>query len=165
MNDDATPISLELFDRVQEYATSIVDGDVTSDSPLKQDTSIIVFCQNFFGQFFDNVLNHSITGFHQVAQREAVRLRRSHAGAKNAPTRKVIVEFEKFCELWSNLGAGGYASSRQEFLEFHQLYIPRLLQSILAWATHAELQEIAERSQRAADQYEAAAAHLGTGDV
>jgi len=154
------PIALPLFDRVQEYAAAITSGEVTTDSPLKQDTPIIVFCQNFFAQFFDNVLTHPITGFHQAAQREAVRLRRSLTGRAKAPIRRVIVQFEKFCETWSNIGAGGYASSRQDFLEFHQVYIPRLLGYIAAWATSAKLDAIAERSRRATDDYEEATGYL-----
>jgi hypothetical protein len=160
MTDNAGPIAQELFRRVDEYTASISSGQVTDGSSLNQDTSIYLFYQNFFLQFFENALHQPITGFDEQAESKAARLRLSLTGTDNLPARRVIAQFEKFCEMLSDLVAGQYYPSEDAFLRFHKLYIPRLLRSIGVWAAAAGLPEIARCAKRAFDAYETAVASL-----
>lgn len=160
MNDSASPISLDLFNRVDDYTDSILKGTTTRDSDINSDTAIFIFYYNFFLQFFQNVLHQPITGFDERAQDQAARLRFSLGAPENAPLRQLIVQFENFCELQSESGRGLYLPSDEDFLEFHEQYIPRLLESIGGWAMSAGLPELAERAKRAFDHYNSAVAYL-----
>jgi hypothetical protein len=151
LNSPASPIAPELFDRVDEYTEAIAHGQSDDDG-----AAIFLFSRNFFLQFFDNVLHETITGFNEEAELAATRLRLSLTGADLLPVRRVIVRFEKFCEMSSDPTSGLYYPTDKSFLERNKLYLPRLLRSIAAWATSAGLADIARRSQLAADNYLAA---------
>jgi hypothetical protein len=162
VSGNASPIALELFDRVDDYTAAISSGEITSQGSLNADTAIYIFYQNFFLQFFENALglDPPINGFGEQAVLAATRVRLAMTGPETLPARRVIVQFEKFCEILSSLKAGQYYPSSDAFVRFHKLYIPRLLRSIGAWAASAELPEIAERSRRAFDAYKTAVTDL-----
>jgi len=150
MTDNAEPIRLDLFNRVDDYADSIVRGAVTSDSVI-ENTPIYVFYENFFLQFFDNVMHEHITGFDRAAQDKADGMRLSLEGSAQAPVRRMIEQFEDFCELRAELPGGMYFTSDDDFVHFHEYYIPRLLQTIEEWAASAGLPELAQRAKQAPD--------------
>jgi hypothetical protein len=162
VSGNESPIALELFDRVDDYAKAISSGQVTSGASLRPDTAIYVFYQNFFLQFFENVLlmRQPITGFGADAESAATSLRLSLAGPDNLPARRVLVQFEKFCDILSDLEGGLYFPSEDLFTRFHKLFIPRLLRSIVAWAASAGRTEIAQRALLAFNAYTAAVANL-----
>ena len=161
MSGNESPIALALFDRVDDYTKAISSGQVTSGASLTPDTAIYVFYQNFFLQFFENVLHvPPITGFGADAESAATSLRLSLAGPDNLPARRVLVQFEKFCDILSDLEGGLYFPSQDSFTRFHKLFIPRLLRSIVAWAASAGLMEIAQRALLAFNAYTAAVANL-----
>jgi hypothetical protein len=151
VNSPASPIAPGLFDAVDEYTEAIARGPASDDGAV-----IFFFSQNFFLQFFENVLHEKITGFSEEAKLAATRLRLSLAGADLLPVRRVLVRFEKFCEMSSDPTSGQYYPTDESFLERNKLYLPRLLRTIAAWATSAGLSDIAHRSQLAADHYLAA---------
>jgi hypothetical protein len=162
VNDSASPISPDLFNRVDEYTDSILKGAVTSDSIVREDIPIYIFYQNFFLQFFDNVLHYPITGFDEKAQDRAARKRLSLKGPEQAPVRQLITQFENFCDMRTDLEGGLYFASDDDFIEFHEKLIPRLLTSIQTWATSASLPRLAERAEQALDTYNSAVAYLTT---
>lgn len=160
MSDDESPIRPELFTRVKEYTDSVLKGTVTPDSNLGDNTPIIVFYFNFFLQFFEKVLRDPITGFDEQEQDRADRIRLSLDGPEHAATRQLIVRFEDFCELQPDLKDGLYFTHDHDFWQFHEQYIPRLLESIQGWATSATLPEIADLAKQALDYYKSAVAYL-----
>jgi hypothetical protein len=160
MNDNAEPISLDLFNRVDDYTAAIRAGAVDDGMTLDENTSIYVFYQNFFLQFFDYLGKGPITGFNEDAKEQATRIRLSLTDPGKTPSAAVICQFEYFCDVCSDLAGGLYFASRDDYLTFHREYVPELLESIGTWATFKELNELAQRSARALDAYRTAAAHL-----
>src|SRR6266849_34345 len=49
-----------LFERVNEYADNIADDGVDPDDVLSETSPIIVFCENFFLQLFENLTGRKV---------------------------------------------------------------------------------------------------------
>ena len=158
MNDNQGPISLSLFHRVDEYTKSIRSGAVTDRMTLDEHPAIYLFYQSFFHQFFDYLGKGSVTSFDENAKNQANNIGESLTGLPAAPVRAVIYRFEDFCDINSDLVAGQYFASRDDFLLFHRRYVPELLQCIEAWATSANLPDLADRCHRALGDYQATVA-------
>jgi hypothetical protein len=157
MNEHVSPISLDLFKRIDDYIADIRSGDVHEKMVLDGNTAIYIFYKNFFFQFFDfRFGNDSVTGFDESAKEQATRLRYSLHGVDKGPALALICQFEYFCDLLKDLVGGQYFASRDEFLLFHKQFIPELLQDIGIWATAEGLNELARRDQQALSDYRAA---------
>jgi hypothetical protein len=150
MSEPAHPIHPDLFDRVDSYIAAIAAPASSSDY-LAQNEAIDIFYRSFFFQFFE-VLGHQITGFSREAETEAIALRQSLGRPGDLPARRVIAQFEMFCQLQADLSAGKYPSSAK-FSKFHTANLGNLLLDISVWAASAGLPEIAQRAKRALDTY------------
>ncbi len=150
------PIALELFDRVDEYSDEIreliAEGD-EADPEVASDTSIIIFCENFFAQFFRS-FGVRLTGLDERARMQAARQRLGLSKKTHQAARSLIVQFEKLCDLWPDLQGRGYTISLSHRTEFHLTYLPTLFRRIGAWAEEADFPAIAERVDEAAGYYE-----------
>lgn len=151
-------IALELFDRVEEYAESLQEvfnqEDDEEDLELESSTSIIVFCENFFAQFFRDTLGTRITSLDQAAKMRAAKARLGlPSDSRYRSKRRLIVQFEKLCDMWPDIQGHGYSGSTVARTEFNLVYIPKLLERITAWATCAGQLEVAERAREAAEYY------------
>ena len=134
--EQKAPIAVSLFVRVDEYATSIEDGKVLTDKPLQMSTPIVIFCLNFFDQFFVHVVGTPVGAPSDSAKQKAAALR--IAQPTDAVTvRQLIALFERLCELWDGALGFTYTSTPDEIIEFNQRYIPRLLTAIKNWARSA----------------------------
>ncbi len=162
MNDGAKPPSLYLFNRLDEYIASIRLGAVNERTALDDNTAIYLFCDNFFLQFFDYCFGDVIAGVTENAKERATRFRLSLHGTDKqaAAAAAVISQFEYYCDLRSDLRPGHYLATRNYFLPFHKEYIPELLGSIGTWATAEGLNELAQRSQQALNDYQTAVTRL-----
>ncbi len=149
-----------LFELVQKYAKDIIEGRVKAGDRLKRTTPIIVFCQNFFLQFFENVFDHPITGIDLQSKLEAARLRIGTAGKENESKRLLIAQFESLCDLWPDALGFGYGGSKGAFMEFHKRYLPRLLDRIVTWAATVKEEPLIEAAKAARDAYKDALRHL-----
>lgn len=152
------PIALELFDRVEEYADSLQEvfdqEDDEEDLQLESSTSIIVFCENFFAQFFRSTLGTRITSLDQAAKIRAVKARLGlPKNGRYRSKRRLIVQFEKLCDMWPDIQGHGYSGSNAARTEFNLVYIPKLLERITTWATDADQLEVAERAREATEYY------------
>ncbi len=152
------PIALELFDRVEEYADSLQEvfdqEDDEEDLQLESSTSIIVFCENFFAQFFRSTLGTRITSLDQAAKMRAAKARLGlPRHGRYRSERRLIVQFEKLCDIWPDIQGHGYSGATAARTEFNLVYIPKLLKCITAWATAADELEVAERAREAAEYY------------
>ncbi len=162
--EDVPSIALDLFDRVEEYADELsqrlVSGDEESEPELATDTAIIVFCENFFAQFFRNVLGVRITGLDQRAKMRAAKKRLELPRPARRQARRLVAQFEKLCDLWPDLQGRSYSVSVVHRTEFHLTYLPSLFERIEAWAEEAGEIMIASRSAEAAEYYADAAEGL-----
>ena len=160
MNDSQRTISPDLFKLVGAYTESVRNGAVTDRMTLTADTAIVLFYQAFFHQFFDYLGQGPITGFDDYAKQQAIRIRMSLTGSGAAPAHAVIDRFGEFCDIQHDLLVGPYFKSHEAFLKFHRQYIPDLLRCIGAWATSANLPEVAQRCHDALDAYQDAVSRL-----
>lgn len=161
MNDPASPPTAYLFKLIDDYIKEIRLGAVSENMALTDQTAIYLFYENFFFQFFDYCFGKdSITGFDENAEEQATRFRISLQSTGKQATAAVISDFEDFCALRSDLTAGKYFPTRDDFVRFHQNYIPELLEDIGTWGTAERLNELAQRSQQALHDYRAIATPL-----
>ena len=94
-------IAPELFDIVIEYADDIRAGKVKLKSSLGSASPALVFCENFYAQFFQNKLGKQLKRIGPSSKQEAVALRldAKQEGADVSIIR-LITWFERFCELY-----------------------------------------------------------------
>jgi len=142
------PVSLQLFDLLVDYAKDIEAGKIKSTPTLASTAPAPTFCENFYAQFFQNVIGHEIKTFNSKTKRDAVRLR-LQMKEKKAPaaTIQLITWFEKLCDIYPNVIALGYGGgTTASFLDFHKDYLLLLLDRIAAWAKVANYPEIEQKA-------------------
>ncbi len=73
--NEREPIEPSLFEYIDDY---LRESSVTQARliPLAPDSNLIVFLDNFFAQFFQNVLGHEIKSVTQIGAFEATKLQR-----------------------------------------------------------------------------------------
>jgi len=143
----------ELFDLVIKYAAEIEQGKVRIASPLHRSTAIIAFCQNFFGQFFENQFGLQITKIDQETKAQAVGIRLAQSGKGNGPLRQIIAQFEKLADTWPDVIGSGYGGVPSDIKSFHREYMPRLLDRILTWARTTRDAELIDKATQARAEY------------
>lgn len=151
-----SPISLALFDAIDDFARDVRGGDPKPLAAVTVGVEIIVFCESFFDQLFANVLNCQIQGFNPQSQNSASRLAEELKRDPNssAPLRSLIGLFENFCEVYSQLISGSYAEGEITYRQFHELYVSRLLERAKAWAEKSDLPDLADRIDSALEVYD-----------
>jgi hypothetical protein len=153
-------INPSLLELVTEYAATISAGEVDVTRPLKNTTPIVVFCENFFLQFFQS-FNVSITSIDSTSKQTAVEfeleLKRDGGSSE---TLALITWFEDFCDLYPDVLAMGYGGSRAVFATFHTRNVVRLLDRAEAWARSETLTELEGAVKRAKKAYKAALPRL-----
>ena len=129
-----TPIRIELFDTLIEYAEKVERGELAA---IAATPFAIVFCENFYAQFFQNVVQQEIKGFNLDNKKLAVRARLG-LKRKRAPaaTIELITWFEKLCDIYPNVLALGYGGGggKMSLQDFQRNYLSTLLKRIAAWA-------------------------------
>ena len=129
-----SPIQPSLFDLVSSYADDIAAGAVDASRPLLKTTPIIVFCENFYLQFFES-LGRPIVSVDDTSKRAAVELATELERQEGSRETVSLVQwFEEFCDLYPDVLAMGYGGSRVVFASFHTRYVPRLLDRADAWS-------------------------------
>jgi hypothetical protein len=130
------PVAPELFDVLTQYAKDIEQGNVQPTPSLGATSPALTFCENFYGQFFQNRLSQPIEHFDLGAKKTAVRLR-LEVKDKNGPPViiQLITWFEKLCDIYPNVLALGYGvASKAVFFDFHANYLLTLLERVSSWA-------------------------------
>jgi hypothetical protein len=135
-----------LFDRVTEYSSNIADGDVEPKEALSETSPIIVFCENFFLQFFKNLTGRTVVlSKSETAKELSVRSRRRRKGGElvhSATTRRVFVAFEELCDMWDDVHGLSYGLVTREFVDFHESLLPKLLSAIVEWTSELGDEEL-----------------------
>ena len=163
MSDPAqeSPIALGLFDRVRDYAGQLVKDGLSTKKPLKRDSTIVVFCQTFFQQFFEYRFAYEITAVDRQAKLDTSRLRvAAEANGTSAEAIALVRSFEDLCDAWPDVLGFTYGGLSSEFRRFHTTYIPRLLQRIVAWANAENIPELSDAASRASSEWDKAAKRL-----
>jgi hypothetical protein len=156
-----SPVEPRLFSLIERYAVAIKNGEVDLGSPLRRDSPVVQFCIEFFHQFFEHELDLEIKGFNPQSKESAVRRRLELEQERDtAPTRQLILAFQKLCDSWPDILGFSYGGSRLEFRRFHAVYVPRLLHRIEVWAEAKKYSTIVEAVQSAARVYAPVAKRL-----
>lgn len=143
----SSPIELDLFDFVDNFALSIKAGNPNRERAVTAGDAVIGFCTSFFAQFFANVLACPITGFDPASKRKASRL--AEAGgdtlAVSPGQRLLVTSFESFCDMYQDVVDGSYGAAEITYTTFHDRYLSRLLEHALAWARELPYEALADR--------------------
>jgi hypothetical protein len=150
------PIDPTLFEYISEEVDRLRKDSSAIEETLSSDSPIIFFCENFFLQFFENVIQYSITGVDAENKERAARARRRLPAG---PTRMLIAQFERLCEVYPDVFGSG--PSEHDVRDFHEQYIPRLLNRIVDWAEQAPNQAILSPANNALASYQEVLDMLG----
>ena len=145
------PVAPELFDILIEYAKKMKMGWIKPQRSLAASSAALTFCENFYAQFFQNVLGTEIKHFGPSAKQAAVglRLEAKEKGDKSEII-QLITWYEKLCDDYSTVLALGYGGgTKAAFFDFHENYLLSLLKRAAAWAGVAQLNEIEVKAQQA----------------
>ncbi len=143
-----------LFRRVIAYADAIRANQVDIDKPLANTTPVIVFCENFYLQFFENVLGTEITGINDSSQKLAARLRRKLKRNKDAVhQRRLLALFEALRNLWDEIRGEGYGFREHDFDDFHHEFMPQFLSQIFQWSLTVDDEELVSAVRAAEGAY------------
>jgi len=129
------PVKPRLFDILEKYAKDLERGRI-KPGRLAVTSPALVFCENFYAQFFQNELAHEIKALTQDAKAEAVRLRLS-LKKQRAPraTIQLVTWFEKLCDIYPNVLALAYGGgTKASFVNFHSSYLITLVERAAAWS-------------------------------
>jgi hypothetical protein len=142
------PIAPELFDLLDVYISDIENGKITPTPTLASTSPALTFCENFYAQFFQNVLDNEITGFDRETKQKAIRLRlRLKEHKSPATTIQLVTWFEQLCDIYPNVLALGYGGgTKAAFLSFHEGFLLTLLERVSAWAKVANYPEVEQRA-------------------
>jgi hypothetical protein len=133
--DERQPIEPSLFEYIDDYLkeSSITQARVL---PLAADSNLLVFLDNFFAQFFQNVLGHEIKSVTQVGAFEATKLQRRHKEWP-ADVKRLVKDFKHIGKARRDLLGLAYGGGTSQLTEFHVKTMPELLADIEAWARAA----------------------------
>ena len=139
-------MSPELFDILDGYVDSLQRGAVNEEE-IDDGSPALVFCHNFFAQFFRSVAGVEIQSVDVRGKVVAVRQRRKLKEKGEPPeTIQLVTWFEKLCDIHPDVVRMGYGGPPRESLANFHLYLLRLLQRIAAWARVKHLDEIHARA-------------------
>jgi hypothetical protein len=138
-----TPIvAPELFDRLIEYTSGVERDNETSSEPTD-------FCDNFYGQFFQNRMNHPVTGFGNADKETVVKLRLKVETKEPREIVLLITWFEQYCDIRYDVFSEEYGGGSGDALSAFQDYLDVLLERITSWAKLEMLTDIEGESVRA----------------
>lgn len=149
------PIALSLFDNIDRYAGLLEAGREIGEH-LTNDLPILIFCENFFLQFFKSEFEMDITGFTSAGKSRSARLRlrlKKSDTPLSKSRRQILSMYEKLCDDWRDLHGAGYVDGPEERTDFHIEFVPRLLRRIAKWAAISDHKDLAVRANEAADRY------------
>jgi len=130
--DEREPIEPSLFAYIDDY---LKEASITRAKriPLAADSNLLVFLDNFFAQFFENVLGHEITSVTQIGAFEATKLQKHNKGW-SAEVKRLVKDFKHIGKSRRDLLGLAYGGGTSQLTEFHFKTMPELLTHIEAWA-------------------------------
>jgi len=140
--NEREPIEPSLFAYIDDYLeeSSIAQA---RRIPLAADSNLSVFLDNFFAQFFQNVLGHEIKSVTQSGALEATKLQRRNKKWP-AQVKRLVRDFKRIGKSRRDLLGLAYGGGTSELAEFHFKTMPELLTDIEAWAGAVDNEAIRE---------------------
>jgi hypothetical protein len=142
-------IEPELFDLLDDYVGYLDAGEAIVDDVVPATSSLILFTQSAFSQFFENEVGVAIEGFDDRAKGKAVRARVRGKAKISEEANLISSVFLDFCDEFDDVKSASYAGQGDVLEQFHVQRVSRLVQRICGLAKkngEAELQERAEDS-------------------
>jgi hypothetical protein len=152
---------LGLFDILTEYATTLAQESFERDE--RETAQPLIFCVNFYAQFFANIGGFQITSIDNDARLASVAaLRRVKKKGASTEVVRLFTWFEKLCDIYPDVVRAGYGEDIDDGLweNFHSGYLLTLLTRIVAWAEAAKLPDVEQRAKQALSACEQAVARL-----
>jgi hypothetical protein len=147
----SSPVTLKLFEFVDEFAGDVRAKKITALQTVAGDDKIVIFSEGFFDQYFANVLEQPIRQFSAASKRAAGQLAEElrSEGAATRESRALIALFEDFCDMYGELINGSYGAGNIAYRDFCAGYLSPLLEDVETWAKHAGEAELLARVQAA----------------
>jgi len=139
-----------LFDQIDDYLREY------RTDPKKVDASRLrTFAENFFLQFFLNVLRQKITRIGREAKDLSARLRLKRRDPADVSLRRLLARFERLCDLLPMIAGQLSRPGNEAPAEFRDRYMNRLLAAIASWAEQTDDKALAARADATRDAYAA----------
>jgi hypothetical protein len=153
-------IAPELFNYISEYTSAFKAR--TGKDEMADRALLTNFLENFFLQFFQNVLNTEISGVNSASKQISVKLRSELRKTKtDRLVRTLLAKFERLCDIWPTAQSRSYSSTVRDIGELRELVLPQLLVAIAAWASAVGDADLTASAKRASAEY----AEVMTGSV
>jgi YesN/AraC family two-component response regulator len=140
-------IEPELFDLLDDYVGLLDDGEAIVDDVVPATSSLILFTESAFSQFFDNELGVAIEGFDDRAKKKAVAARAEGKGQLSHQARLIISVFLNFCDEYDDVKSASYGGQGEILEQFHARRVIRLVQRVRGLAKVNGEDELEERAE------------------
>ncbi len=140
-------IEPELFDLLDDYVGLLEAGEAIVDDIVPATSSLILFTESAFSQFFENELGVAIEGFDDRAKKKAVAARVEHKDELSHQARLIISVFLNFCDEYDDVKSASYGGQGEILEQFHTRRVIRLVQRIRGLAKTNEESELEERAE------------------
>jgi len=145
-----SPINLELFDQVIDFASTLQPDD--GPEAMKNAPDLLNFCENLYAQFCQNALHFQITGFDSRNKAIVIAYRlESREPPLSQATIALLTWFAHLCDIEPDVKALRYGDADSPALpEFLDADVPTLLTRVHAWAAERNLPDLEAKADAAA---------------
>jgi hypothetical protein len=140
-------IEPELFDLLDDYVGLLDTGEAIVDDVVPATSSLILFTESAFSQFFENELGVAIEGFDDRAKKKAVAARVERKDALGRQARLIISVFLNFCDEYDDVKSASYGGQGEILEHFHTRRVIRLVQRVRGLAKANGEEELEERAE------------------
>ena len=150
-------IEPDLFDLLDDYVHLLDVGEAIVDDVVPATSSLIVFTESAFAQFFENELDVAIEGFDDRAKKKAIAAKRKCD--PYSPQRLIISVFLNFCEEYDDVKSASYGGQGEILEDFHLRRVIRLVERIAKLADANGEDELKERAEGSVDYLQGVVEH------
>lgn len=140
-------IEPHLFDLLDDYVGLLDSGEAIVDDVVPATSSLILFTQSAFAQFFENELQTAIEGFDDRAKKKAVAARQERKEELTRQARLIISVFLNFCDEYDDVKSASYGGRGEVLERFHTRRVIRLVQRIRGLAKVNGEEKLEERAE------------------
>lgn len=156
-----TTLVADVFEFVSDYADELRTRERLL-TEFDADTGLVLFCREFFNQFFREQFEVQLTTFSST-EAANVWVEVLPQLSQGDPREIIVGAFREFCQDFDTI-IGEHYDRGGELTAFQTEFVPDLLQSIASWADGAEREEIASAAWAALDTLKHALANMETSE-